>query len=162
MIHLPNLEISLDAIQDIFRKDLAEDDVFQTSFIQGSYLVIQTPSLDTSTLSLSTDAEEFLNIRSMSLVCLKDLEAVPPGPYIAINGKLYQPWRLYSDDLGAFTTSVIPDEQSYHDGSSKNRFRQFQSVLFTGGKRRGTSSFSTLFPEERHKTISWYENLRQG
>lgn len=66
------------------------------------------------------------------IICVEGAEFIPPGLYIAINSKLHQPWRLYPDDLGAFTTTVMPDDQSRKDESSTTRFRKFQSVPFTG------------------------------
>lgn len=44
----------------------------------------------------------------VSLSSSHDNKAIPPGPYFASQGCLYQPYRLYSDFAGAFTQPLIP------------------------------------------------------
>jgi hypothetical protein len=65
--HLPELEISLDTIQEILRRYLAEDDVFQDSFMEGGYLIAQTPNPNSSEPSLSKDAEKYMSLRPLFL-----------------------------------------------------------------------------------------------
>ncbi|KAK7419721.1 hypothetical protein QQZ08_010734 [Neonectria magnoliae] len=46
----------------------------------------------------------------------EDFSELPSGPYFLHGPNLYQAWRLYEDDLEAFTFGVIPDDVNEPNG----------------------------------------------
>ncbi|KAH7053093.1 amidase signature domain-containing protein, partial [Macrophomina phaseolina] len=84
------------------------DDVFQNGFLEGNHL---------STLSANLPKTPFspkLGNFSILTAKVEPSEAVSQGPYfLSSAGELYQPWRLYSDVVGAFSETTIPNS----DGS---------------------------------------------
>lgn len=42
-----------------------------------------------------------------------DVAGLPSGPYFLYGPNLYQAWRLYDDDLGAFAFGVIPENVTH-------------------------------------------------
>lgn len=71
---------------------------------------MKTKAPDLATMDLSKEVEEYLSSRLLSLVYINDAEPLPQGPYFVLDGNLHQSWRLYPDNLRAFTTAVIPDD----------------------------------------------------
>jgi Asp-tRNA(Asn)/Glu-tRNA(Gln) amidotransferase A subunit family amidase len=65
-------------------------------------------------------------------VYLDGSERLPQGPYFALGGKLHQSWRLYPDDLEAFTTAVIPDDDVTQSEGDTPSFRPFNTATLTG------------------------------
>jgi hypothetical protein len=122
----------VDLIQDTFDRFLAEDDVFQDGFTESGFLIIKTSTPELTTQALPKDVEEYLNSRLLSPVYLNGPEELPQGPYFALDGKLHQSWRLYPDDLGAFTTAVIPDDDATENEGYATSFRPFHTASFTG------------------------------
>ncbi|KAJ5811409.1 amidase [Penicillium riverlandense] len=132
VIRVPSDGISLDAIQDSFKRFLTEDDVFQDGFTRHGYLIIKPATPETPTQTLPKDVEEYLAQRLLNLVYLKGSDNLPQGPYFAMNGRLHQSWRLYPDNLGAFTTAVIPDDDSTQEQGCPTTFKPFHTAAFTG------------------------------
>ncbi|KAB2572169.1 Amidase 1 [Lasiodiplodia theobromae] len=82
------------------------DDVFQSGFLQGVYVQYTGPSYS------SAKQAPKLNLGNVSVLTahVATANAVPEGPYfISSSGDLYQPWRLYSDIMGAFSETTIPN-----------------------------------------------------
>jgi hypothetical protein len=46
---------------------------------------------------------------------LDGFSELPSGPYFLYGPNLYQAWRLYVDEFGAFTSGVIPDDLNQPD-----------------------------------------------
>jgi len=46
---------------------------------------------------------------------LDGFSELPSGPYFLYGPNLYQAWRLYDDEFGAFTSGVIPDDLNQPD-----------------------------------------------
>ncbi|KAL9012695.1 MAG: hypothetical protein Q9173_002561 [Seirophora scorigena] len=97
-------------------RDFAADDVWNTGFLEG-LLVYRTAGVyrfnsfpGSISLSGSNQSSTIISIKS------SNTSTIPNGPYfLAANGALYQPYRLYTDFAGAFTQSLIPSnpEGSY-------------------------------------------------
>jgi hypothetical protein len=45
-----------------------------------------------------------------------DLDELPSGPHILYGPNLYQAWRLYPDERGAFVTGVAPENLTSSQG----------------------------------------------
>lgn len=64
--------------------------------------------------------------------------AIPQSSYfILLRGRLHQKWRLYLDDLGAFTASILPDDDAPQTKDGILSFKSFHATAFPG-------SFSTV------------------
>lgn len=132
VIEIPSNEISVGLIQDTFDRFLAEDDVFQEGFTKSGFLIIKPRTPDLTAKALPKDVEEYLNSRLLTPIYLNYSEKLPQGPYFAFDGELHQPWRLYPDDLAAFTTAVIPDDDAPETEGYAKSFRPFHTAAFTG------------------------------
>ncbi|KAL8961000.1 MAG: hypothetical protein Q9193_002387 [Seirophora villosa] len=94
-------------------RGFAADDVWNTGFLEGLlvYRTVASNSFPESiSLSGSNQSSTIISITS------RNTSTIPNGPYfLATNGALYQPYRLYTDFAGAFTQSLIPSspEGSY-------------------------------------------------
>ncbi|KAL9000402.1 MAG: hypothetical protein Q9169_000919 [Polycauliona sp. 2 TL-2023] len=93
--------------------DFATDDVWSADFLQG-VLVQQNGHapkypLGSTSLPGSNQSSVVVSVASNAS------SIIPNGPYfLATNGALYQPLRLYSDFAGAFTQPLVPStEDSY-------------------------------------------------
>ncbi|KAL0261683.1 hypothetical protein SLS55_003113 [Diplodia seriata] len=81
------------------------DDVFQSGFLQGVYLQYTGSAYSGAKLSLGNT--------SVLTAQVDAANAIPDGPYfVSSAGDLYQPWRLYSDIMGAFSESTISNADS--------------------------------------------------
>ncbi|EFR04156.1 amidase [Nannizzia gypsea CBS 118893] len=143
-------ELSSETIQETFDRFLDVDDVFQEAFTKDTFLILSMPigsqpaKVGNSTLShtstgrLSLEAlpaELASSLKSKSLVlCVLDGEFdLPEGPYFIVGQNLHQAWRLYPDTLGAFSTTVVPDDtMAISPDSYTQTFRSLQSSGFTG------------------------------
>lgn len=104
--------LSLDTVRGSFDRFLRTDDVFHTRFTKNAFLLVASPpSIAPLTLDerVSPDLVEYLKSRSLTLRFLDDLD-VPEGPYFIVDRQLHQAWRLYPDHLGAFSSTVIPND----------------------------------------------------
>ncbi|KAK0383810.1 hypothetical protein NLU13_9721 [Sarocladium strictum] len=96
----PNLETLL-KLYDLY------DDVFIPEF--GSVLVEKTP-ISAASEQLSPHVNDRPLYRFANDSSIKEIGELPSGPYFLYGPNLYQAWRLYADDLDAFTTGIIPED----------------------------------------------------
>ncbi|RGP81786.1 hypothetical protein FLONG3_90 [Fusarium longipes] len=90
----------LEGVLDLFN---TVDDVFVPDF--GSILVEKTSS------NSSRVQEDARQVYHMDLInALEGFSELPSGPYFLHGPNLYQAWRLYDDEFGAFTFGVVPDD----------------------------------------------------
>ncbi len=139
VLHHDHHVLTLAAVQDSLTQFSKLDDVFQPGFAQDAFLLVQTrPPCGTSQFGFEarpTDHDgcipielvKYLKSKSLVPVLLADL-LVPEGPYFIVGRELHQAWRLYPDHLGAFATTVVPDDMAHEEG----RFESLQSTAFTG------------------------------
>jgi hypothetical protein len=126
VIHLPSTALSLEAVQNTINQFREKDDVFQDAFTSGSYLIVKPQASESSVPERPpSDVAEYLTSRQLELIYLEQTEPVAQGPYFVVNGELHQAWRLYPDDLEAFTTAVIPDDDIATNQESPVSFRPF-------------------------------------
>ncbi|UNI19489.1 hypothetical protein JDV02_005671 [Purpureocillium takamizusanense] len=59
-----------------------------------------------------------------------DVAGLPSGPYFLYGPNLYQAWRLYDDDLGAFAVGVIPENVTHMSG-----FRALTALSDSGASK---------------------------
>lgn len=81
------------------------DDVFQNGFLQGVYVQYTGPAQYGKT-------PLHPNLGNISVLSsnVQTANAIPQGPYfLSSTGDLHQPWRLYSDVMGAFSETTIPN-----------------------------------------------------
>ena len=101
------------------------DDVFNPDF--GAVLV-EKPDYDSANLSSYVSVEMDKSSRQVyhlsDVMALSDeIAELPSGPYFLQGPNLHQAWRLYDDELEAFTFGVVPenvtdpDEYVLHLGS---------------------------------------------
>ncbi|RBR13067.1 hypothetical protein FVER53590_06671 [Fusarium verticillioides] len=95
----------LEGILDLFD---SIDDVFVPDF--GSILVEK--SGDNSS-QVHIDTRQIYHMDQIK--ALDGFSELPSGPYFLYGPNLYQAWRLYDDELGAFTSGVIPDDLNQPD-----------------------------------------------
>lgn len=79
------------------------DDVFVPDF--GSILVEKTGS---NSSHVQGDARQVYHMDQIQT--LEGFSELPSGPYFLHGPNLYQAWRLYDDEFGAFNFGVIPDD----------------------------------------------------
>lgn len=83
------------------------DDVFREEF---SGVLIEKPSKNGSTVAhVRRTKREEEPFRLAADDGPSPFERLPSGPYFLHGPNLYQAWRLYDDNLEAFTTGVIPE-----------------------------------------------------
>ena len=113
-------------IQETFDVFLKEDDVFQDAFTENGFLVIKTNARNLTIKDPPKYVEEYLNSRLLTPVCLHvhDADELPLGPYFILDGNIHQAWRLYPDNLSAFSTAVIPDDDE------AGLFHPFNAAVF--------------------------------
>ncbi|KAF5644540.1 D-mandelate dehydrogenase [Fusarium sp. NRRL 52700] len=96
------------------------DDVFVPDF--GSILVEK--SGDNSS-QVHIDSRQIYHMDQIK--ALDGFSELPSGPYFLYGPNLYQAWRLYDDEFGAFTSGVIPDDLNQPD-----EFQPLTSSSFYG------------------------------
>ncbi|KAK1833473.1 amidase signature domain-containing protein [Podospora conica] len=143
-------------VQDTFARFQRTDDVFRKeTFARGSLLFIVPPPQDDprkqarhnsylgrrdidgdfDNLKRLQELREYLEPRSITMRFLNEL-SVPEGPYFVVNHELRQAWRIYSDRLGAFSTTVIPNDRvaSGNRDQAPRHFQSLQNSAFTGSE----------------------------
>lgn len=100
------VDITLDALQKTFLRFEANDDVFSHDFVGSGYLIVQRSPKSSPSPSLPRDVIEYLNARSTKILVLDD--RLSEGQYFVLGRHLHQAWRLFPDDLAAFSKAVIP------------------------------------------------------
>lgn len=109
-------EIFGDRLEQILADFDAKDDVFIPDF--GGVLVEKVPENETSSagdFDRSSLSQQVYSMISNPTIA-NDLVELPSGPYILHGPNLYQAWRMYADDSGAFTTGVYVENVT-HPGS---------------------------------------------
>ncbi|KAG4262020.1 hypothetical protein FPRO03_10893 [Fusarium proliferatum] len=84
------------------------DDVFVPDF--GSVLVEKSGDNNSQ---VRVDARQIYHMDQIK--ALDGFSELPSGPYFLYGPNLYQAWRLYDDEFGAFTSGVIPDDLNQPD-----------------------------------------------
>ncbi|KAF5552480.1 D-mandelate dehydrogenase [Fusarium napiforme] len=133
----------LEGILDLFD---SIDDVFVPDF--GSILVEK--SGDNSSL-VHVDTRRIYHMDQIK--ALDGFSELPSGPYFLYGPNLYQAWRLYDDEFGAFTSGVIPDDlnqpddrawKSLYENSSSSTAEYAQSLIDQGAVIIGKTKTSHL------------------
>jgi hypothetical protein len=93
---------------------LQQDDVFQSKFLRN---VIFSPLNKNSSLALGEGVEALLRSYGTERIDIMGTDGsstrpVPPGPYVAYDKTLWQPWRLYKDEQLAFMVSLEPPRET--------------------------------------------------
>ena len=114
VFHVLSRLITKSDLTDKFADFQNKDEVFQTSFTSNSLLIALTGNQQQPNPTLPESLAEYLAAKSSRLIFLDSVDGrLPNGPYFVRGKALHQVWRLYSDDNGAFTVSVMP---SAHGG----------------------------------------------
>lgn len=105
--------VTLRYIQTKLDKFQNSDDVYTPEFVEKAAFILlyETANPPRSNQELS----DYLKNRSPgSLIFQKKTEDVEwhEGPYFLTNQELHQSWRVYPDNLNAFTSTVIPDDEN--------------------------------------------------
>ncbi|KAF5967012.1 D-mandelate dehydrogenase [Fusarium coicis] len=95
----------LEGILDLFD---SIDDVFVPDF--GSILVEKSGG---NSSQVHIDTRQIYHMDQIK--ALDGFSELPSGPYFLHGPNLYQAWRLYDDEFGAFTSGVIPDDLNQPD-----------------------------------------------
>ena len=84
------------------------DDVFVPEF--GAILVEKSDghSAEASYLNKTDLAQDVYSLSNA--MSAEDISNLPSGPYFLHGPNLHQAWRLYGDNLDAFTFGVIPED----------------------------------------------------
>ncbi|CAJ0541269.1 Ff.00g079660.m01.CDS01 [Fusarium sp. VM40] len=90
----------LEGILDLFD---SYDDVFVPDF--GSILVEKTGD---NSSQVRGNARQVYHMDQVK--ALDGFSELPSGPYFLYGPNLHQAWRLYDDELGAFTFGIVPDD----------------------------------------------------
>jgi hypothetical protein len=103
----PGQTVSKTWLEESFANFTASDDVFHPIFLEG--LVIQNANKSQDT-RIDYEASAILQYWGVKWTHIwpADSPTLPLGPYLVNNRKLFQVWRLYSDDKLAFLQSVWP------------------------------------------------------
>ncbi|KAM4065802.1 amidase [Hirsutella rhossiliensis] len=137
-------------VDDTLRRFDRRDDVFVPDF---GFVLIEKPSSNSSssTSSASHDRRGH-HYRLMDGgmgpkkddrgFMANDLARLPSGPYFLHGPNLYQAWRLYDDEAGAFAFGVIPENVTeltasiiIISSSSSSAFRTLPSLSNSGSHR---------------------------
>ncbi|KLO88034.1 Uncharacterized protein LW93_5202 [Fusarium fujikuroi] len=111
------------------------DDVFVPDF--GSILVEKSGDNNSQ---VRVDTRQIYHMDQIK--ALDGFSELPSGPYFLYGPNLYQAWRLYDDEFGAFTSGVIPDDLNQPDEFDKTRIfsRSLKGLLdFTANAKTGAS-----------------------
>jgi hypothetical protein len=102
------IEDLLASNDDVLSKDFMTDTVIiqHASSLKGIWL--QHKALDLKTSIGAWKVQEFVE-----LINSTGQNPLPDGPYFLFDGGLHQAWRLYSDHLDAFATTVIPSPEDH-------------------------------------------------
>lgn len=112
------LPVTLMTTEEIFGGNLEQnlatfnaiDDVFVPDF--GSVLIEKVYGNDTNSTTArraSLDQEVYA-LHAKAAAPPANLTELPSGPYILYGPNLYQAWKLYDDEQGAFVSGVIPED----------------------------------------------------
>ncbi|KAM7205138.1 amidase [Naviculisporaceae sp. PSN 640] len=116
------LVYTVSAEQDVKRQDLVDfrvnvlenDDVFQPPFYTN-VVFYGAQKLEESLAACAHKESATWNATKTVFLKGDPAVTVPPGPYVFMNGKTWQPWRTYYDTHACFMTSFKPSP--YDPGS---------------------------------------------
>lgn len=105
--------MTLSYVKSIWDNFGKTDDVYTSQFAEHAALVLlhendQPPHIDDA-------LDDFLKgsiPRKLFFEKVDSNNVLLEGPYFLQGKELHQSWRLYPDYLGAFTTSIIPDDEN--------------------------------------------------
>lgn len=109
------LESGPEQLGQILQYYVQNDDVCDDEF---TGILVVNPSSSGSESDLATDVASGLDLSRFSAVYHLESEAavlegetpLPSGPYFLSGPNLHQAWRLYPDELKAFTFGLVPDD----------------------------------------------------
>ncbi|KAF4949553.1 hypothetical protein FGADI_8851 [Fusarium gaditjirri] len=122
------------------------DDVFVPDF--GSILVEKSGG---NSSQVQVDTRQIYHMDQIK--ALDGFSELPSGPYFLYGPNLYQAWRLYDDEFGAFTAGVIPDDlnqpddrawKSLYTNASSSTAKYAQSLIDQGAVIVGKTKTSHL------------------
>lgn len=104
--------VTLSYIQSVLDRFEKTDDVYTPELVCDAVLVLlydtdRPPSPD-------DDLSDYLKGHFSGNLIFQKVDAKaewPEGPYFLRGHELHQIWRLYSDHLGAFVSTVVPDDK---------------------------------------------------
>ncbi|KAF1954360.1 amidase signature enzyme [Byssothecium circinans] len=121
-------QLFLDAIKKKLSRFETEDDVFTSHFTTGCCLMVYITSPVTV---VPNDIKDYLEAKLTILVILPN--PLPEGPYFTLGQHVHHAWRLYPDNLSAFSSTVMLDDEE--DGRANEttgpRYRSFHMAAFT-------------------------------
>lgn len=104
-------QLSREWFHDALDRYRSGDDVFQDRFLAGVVL----NGVENHTSTIDSSAQDYLHKMGMEWIkCLPRTStgnALRPGPYILLGGRLREAWRLYNDEKGDFMASVKPADE---------------------------------------------------
>lgn len=115
LLSFENHDISAERILSDIRSFDAHDDVFCADFL-SPVLILQTPfavSNDLSELQRALKGSSPLlgdtwDIEKVYINVRPSQDQIPSGPYFLYKGQIHEAWKLYSDPLESFQTTVVP------------------------------------------------------
>lgn len=104
--------ITLRFIQTKLEEFQNSDDVFTPEFAEKAALILLYETGNPP--QPSQELSDYLKDRSNNLIFQKKTEDAEwhEGPYFLTNQELHQSWRVYPDNLNAFISTVIPDDEN--------------------------------------------------
>lgn len=128
VIHAESGQLSLEVLQKSIHRFQEQDDVFNSDFVRGAYIFVhlvdgsvtegllldgkgQTLEIDNE-YTPPVELEDFLTDHSLRLFVTRTSPALPEGPYFTRGHTIHQAWRLFPDELNAFTASVVPNDDT--------------------------------------------------
>ncbi len=106
----PGQSVSRTALCD-FRKKTLEDDVFQPEFCHN-LVFYGAAETDVRIESDAMDELRTWNTETQTFIIGRPGAKVAPGPYVFVDNKVWQPWRIYYDFNGCFMTSFKPSPKN--------------------------------------------------
>lgn len=96
--------VTADWIQQCVDHFKESDDVFQSQFLQG---IIFSSGENEPSISLeATRLLESFGMRWHRFLFSDSGDPPAPDPHVVLDGRIYEPFRLYEDDHGAFFCST--------------------------------------------------------
>ncbi|KAK4194619.1 amidase signature domain-containing protein [Triangularia verruculosa] len=146
-----NLHWTADGLKSVFSTFTQADDVFQSAFTEGGFLIARSDDLVDRTPTLHDSLTRLLNETSSTLMFGTAQEkGLPNGPYFVKGNSLYRAWRLYPDENLAFTLALSPSSEDSEEPryfTSSSFFRASDSSLTRDGwEPLRAGAYSGLYP----------------
>jgi hypothetical protein len=101
-------KITKSLLEDFLENCLKKDDIFQPQFLEHFVFY----GADKSSVEILPSAMDVLaswNTKEWLFANDKDEESrLDPGPYMKYRGKIWEPWRIYTDDCLTMTQTFKP------------------------------------------------------